>query len=699
MTISLISPAQWRHIRRRAGLPAFAPALKQLAGDVQEFLARPVAVPDLPGGYYHDYFCPEHGVELIFDPLAPDVHRCPVDGALHSGERFDAAWRWFVNNRLAESAFRLALLWQLDGVEGHRAHVVDILRGYAARYAGYSQVPRTIANPGVATYTTLDESVWVIPLTWAYSIVADSLSPAERTEITEQLLIPVAEYLVDHHFGRIHNFACWHNAAIGTIGLVCGREDLVRFAIEGDFGFHTQIKHGVLGDGLWFEGSLSYHFYTLAAVLSLAKATANAPQWDLRQHPAVTAMLRAPVLSAYPDGTLPATNDCWYFIGLIEACCHGVPKAPAFYEVGYAWHQEPLFAQVLARAYGQVPRESLDALLYGVDEIPDDPMPALPSVSLPDSGYAILRAGPGRQGRETAERQYLLLKYGPHGGGHGHPDKLGITLYAHGARLSPDLGSPGYGIGLFTTWYRQTFSHNTVTIDGRSQPPASGRLHCFRGEGDFQIADASVGWQDQGDSPYEGVSMRRILLARPDYFLDLFLVTCPQERQIDWVHHNSGRLRDLAGWPTLAAAPAGDGYAHLSDARGRPGDQDVALDWQGEQAGLSLFVAGVPGAEILAGQTPGNPPDASLDTVICRQRNSSALFRSVFHPYTEGPQLRNVVWQGGDLARDGWTTCTVQIGDRQEHWQIRQQAQITIPSSVQAPAGAQTFDYVLESCP
>ena len=37
-----------------------------------------------------------------------------------------------------------------------------------------------------------------------------------------------------------------------------------------------------LADGLWFEGSFSYHFYTVAALLLLAKATANLPKWDLR---------------------------------------------------------------------------------------------------------------------------------------------------------------------------------------------------------------------------------------------------------------------------------------------------------------------------------------------------------------------------------------------------------------------------------
>ena len=89
---------------------------------------------------------------------------------------------------------------------------------------------------------------------------------------------------------------------------------------------------------------------------------------------------------------------------------------------------------------------------------------------MPATGYAVLRSQPDGDGQPSpATEQYALLKYGLHGGGHGHPDKLGLTLYAQGSRLAPDLGTPGYGIDLFQGWYRQTISHNTVILDGLSQ--------------------------------------------------------------------------------------------------------------------------------------------------------------------------------------------------------------------------------------
>src|SRR5699024_5867506 len=85
----------------------------------------------------------------------------------------------------------------------------------------------------------------------------------------------------------------------------------------------------------------------------------------------------------------------------------------------------------------------------------------------PTSGYAILRDD-GPQGR------WLMLKYGPHGGGHGHPDKLQLEWNAHGVRLAPDAGSPAYTSPLQGPWFRQTLAHNCVVINGESQPPTTG---------------------------------------------------------------------------------------------------------------------------------------------------------------------------------------------------------------------------------
>ncbi len=713
---TLISDDQWSDIRHKVGLPQFASAVGLLRDEVDDFLARPVDVPELPGGYYHDYFCPQHAVQLVFETDSPTLHRCPVDGATFSGEPFDSAWRWSVNNRLAESALRLAVLWKLEGEERNRQSVQEVLLGYAAAYDGYKAYSGwRPENHGVAQFSTLDEAVWSIPLAWSFDLIKATLSDGQQEEIVGKLLLPAAEFLMERHFGGIHNFACWHNAAIGTIGAVTGSEELLAFAIDGENGFHSQAREGILADGLWFEGSFSYHFYTMAALLLLAKATANLPKWDLRQDPSLAAVLRAPVLCAYPDGSLPATNDCWYFTSLNDDCCHGVPKAPAFYEIGNAWFDEPLFGKVLARAYQHGRRESLDALLYGATDLESgaDGGLTLPSVEMPASGYAILRSQPEEESEPSAAtEQYLLLKYGVHGGGHGHPDKLGLTVFACGERQAPDLGTPGYGIDLFQGWYRQTISHNTVVLDGKSQPAGAGRSIAFRADGPFQVADAALDWgedsvsgidvptygvDEEAPKVYDGAKMRRAVLSRGDYFVDLFLVDAGRERRIDWIFRNRGVLAPLGdGVPIVPAVLEGDGYEYIEDLSTRPAYESIALNWKFGVTGMKLFMAEMNGTNLYAGPAPGYPAEDMQDLMIRQRVTTSTAFLSVFHPYRDRPHIGSVTWHGCDLVGAGWAACTVEGSDGKDLWIVRTGPETEVPSWLGDLPASSRFEYSLE---
>jgi hypothetical protein len=564
-------------------------------------------------------------------------------------------------------------------------------------------VPKAVANPGVATYTTLDESTWLIPLCWAFDVLGDGLSPVQRAAIADRFLAPAGEYLMAHHRGSISNFACWNNAAIGTVGLVLGRDDLARFAISGPFGFDAQLRAGVLGDGLWFEGSFSYHFYTVAACLALAQAARHTSH-DLRDRPALAAMLRAPILCAYPDGTLPATNDCWYFTSLLRDCCHGVPPSAALYELGYAWYRDPLFGQVLRSAYGdgrsrsssrtekgsgsghavcaepeRLLRDSLEALLFGADKLPAAGLNGQPSIHLPDSGYAILRSPP-RGRSDAATQRYLLLKHGPHGGVHGHPDKLSVSLFAHGCRLSPDLGAPGYGLKLYESWYRQTASHNTVTLDGHSQPPTTGRMLRFDGEGELQVADAAVAWADEpANGAYAGVEFRRVLLARPDYIFDLFVVTCSEVRRIDWFFRCAGEL--MAPPHPGRSAPSGkekrmverdgQGYQHITGAQHTAIATDLALAWHGGGTRLNMWLAGTADTELITGRVPGNPASETQALVVVRRWAAATAFATVWYPYRRRTGVTAVEWISRDLVASGWVGCTVHLGRRCEAVVVR----------------------------
>src|SRR4029077_16767921 len=125
--------------------------------------------------------------------------------------------------------------------------------------------------------------------------------------------------------------------------------------------------------------------------------------------------------------------------------------------------------------------------LYGVTELPPaDTLPAPVSRNSPASGYAILQRGQG------SDATWLCVKYGPHGGGHGHPDKNTFILFAHGRILVTDAGTHAYGSPLHRDWDKTTLAHNTLIVDQSSQESATGKSLAFGADQgvDFSITDA-----------------------------------------------------------------------------------------------------------------------------------------------------------------------------------------------------------------
>ena len=344
---TLCSRGDLERLRARAGQPALAPAAQRLRRDCDRFLAAALAVPERPAGFYHDYFCPTHAVQLEFDPARPDRHRCPGGGEIHSGDPFDAAWLWFVNNQLSTMAFSLAVRWRMDEERSALQRVGEILLGYAGVYRSYeTTTPRSRGRAaalatnrrqgeppppqsdglGKATYQSLDEAVWLIPLVRAYDLVRGHLPDFDRERIESGLLRPAAEHIRSQRYRTIHNIENWHNAALAAVGFCLDDAELVELAIDAEFGFHGQLDACVRKDGLWWEGSSSYHFYALWPLLLLAQVGAPAGR-ELWRHPRLEQMFRAPLDLVLPDLRLPATNDCWLFSSLLAELCRRPPAS------------------------------------------------------------------------------------------------------------------------------------------------------------------------------------------------------------------------------------------------------------------------------------------------------------------------------------------------------------------------------------
>ncbi|MGC9319304.1 MAG: heparinase II/III domain-containing protein [Armatimonadota bacterium] len=599
----------------------------------EQELEREVDVPDEPGQWGHHYVCKDCGVGLRTE--SPTRHVCPRCGKVYSGWPYDQVYISRIHHGLTGAVHRLGLAYALTGDRRFAEKAREILLAYGRKYREFplhNVRGHESRSAGRLYAQTLDEAVDIIRVCWGYDLIYDSgvFSDEDREVIEEGYLRAVAETVRRNDAGK-SNWQTWHNAGLAAIGFCLRDPELASLAINGPHGMHYQLDASVLPDGFWYEGTAAYHFYALNALRWTAEAALHSGI-DFYDDPRYESLFEGPLLYVFPDLTFPAVNDSdvMSLLGRDE-----------LYELAYARFGDEKYAAV-AQAGN---RSSLEALLWGADELPPAPPLELPSKDFAGLGAAVLRAGAG------SDQAYLHLDYGPHGGGHGHPDKLTLILFALGRELAPDPGRLAYGAPLHGQWYRQTVAHNTLVVDERSQQAAEGRLTLFHDGEVAKIARATC------DTAYPGVEMRRTVVLTEGLLLDVLEAQSDEEHLYDWAWHNVGEML-----PGPEAAPVdgpiaeGAGYQHISDVRRADGSATWHADFVVPQAGsVRLMMLGEPGTELLFGTGLLGRSVQPCPMVLARRTGRRAVWMSA------------VEWRGPheELSLTGMQRLPVTIDGRE----------------------------------
>ena len=539
---------------------------RRLLNRTRSRVADPVRIPDRGGQWPHWYACQSCGAQLVTE--SPTVHRCSACDLVNSGEPWDSVPLTRIHNRLSEDVRDLGVSYALTSERPFAEKAAKILLGYSEVYPRYEIRDHYLNTDSPwatkVSWGTLGESVWLIPVCIGYDLIrhAGVLTPAEHQTIREQLLRPAAKLILKHNIG-IHNIQCWHDCAIGMAALMLRDPELLAFAVDGEVGIREQISRGVLADGFWHEGSWGYHFYGMTPILSWLIALRNCGL-DLFEE--IQEMFAAPLRAVRPDGGMPTFHDS-----------DSAPRSTSSdkYEIALSAYGDARYALPIK----DQPREGLNALLFGVAELPEDPDPESVTEHLESSGFIYSRQGKGQT--------YFAFDYGPHGGGHGHPDKLGFTLFARGKTQAPDPGSVAYGIPIPKQWFTQTVSHNTVVVDGHSQKPATGSLQFL-----VRSRGADVMQADAGEI-YKGVRHIRSVVVTDDVVLLIDRLRSEKTHTYDWVYHNRGMLRTGFSRRSLKRPlEEAAGYEVIQDLRrGRPEDAWRAT-WKQDGSGVRLTAIG-----------------------------------------------------------------------------------------------------------
>jgi len=584
-----------------------------------------VELPPEGGQWLHYYACPDTGSLLVFHP--PDENVCPDTGKVFKGYPYDHVVYMLRADALEKGALASALAYRLAGDHANAEKAALILKLYADKYLTYPMHDNygKESQFGARVYSqTLDEAIWLIDLAWTYDLLRDTdvFTPADRTHIERDLLYAAALTVSRANNGPTNNIQSWILGAEATVGYTIDDKTLVDQAMDGPHGFRSQMKEYV-NDGFWIEGAWGYQFYALRPLVYLAQMSARAGLDLWKQEPNLGALLASPLGVMFPDGTLPAFNDT-HTVDLYE-------EAP-LYEASYAALKNPDFAAIDEH----VQRANREAFLFGVPSINGAAMPKPKSAVFPVAGYATLRAPVGDL---TA-----IMKFGPHGGGHGHFDKLNQLIYAKGGMMSVDPGTHFYGIPIHQSWDKQTVAHNTVSVDEAAQKPAGGKLLSWQAEPEFTAATASAG------PVYDNVELQRTSVVTSDYVLEITTAksTDGKEHDFDWNYHNYGVQHPEGVFSPYAGFPQRDGYQNLTENKSATiaGDFHTVFAMDKDRE-MSLSMLG--GGQVFTGVAPGPDLRVKVPYVIVRRHGASAQFIAVLEPGPAAAKITSITSADGKI--------------------------------------------------
>lgn len=603
-----------------APAPGSKAAEKKWAGLIraaEKLVAHPIQIPEEGGQWIFYYACPKDNCSLIYKN---GQHVCPHCGKVYDSKRVRLAYVTILHNRVNHAALKLAKAWYVTRRDDFAHETYRILLRYAELEPGWKRHDRwgrkgIFAVIGGKRYCqSLSDAVGIIPLARAYDLVYDwpGVTQEMRKKVEKDLFADTVHSLYALYFaydGK-NNHMTWYNAAVAVVGAVLGRDDFLNRSINGSKGLRSQFRRSVTSEGLWYEGTLSYHYYALQAVAINVEA-ARSCGLNLAGEAALKKLYLAPLQLAYPNGQLPAFND-------------GDRCFLRGYRRMYAFAQELWPENAVIREFAKTGK-----------------VKALPSAVYPDAGLAYLRRGKG------AKAVTAVLDFGEHGGYHGHPDKLNMVLYAMNRELFLDPGRLTYRCPEYKTWARQTVAHNTVVINQRSQAPVAGTLLTFaQGEKADWVAGESA-------KTYSGVTQRRCLILFDQALVDIFCVKAKRSVTMDWPLHGVSKLKlELPQAGNAHPLPLGkqSGYQFLRNLRTYNLSSPFLVNWRvpGKLVLRTWCLPKEP-VTVFSGTGIGYQLTQKTPFILLRKRGRQAIFMAI-HDFSGAPEsvVRNAQWQ-----RDG----------------------------------------------
>ncbi len=511
--------------------------------------------------------------------------------------------------------YAAAVAWKLTGRREFLEKAAGFLRRLADPHTGYPGTKAPVfhirsadepfpsfvpADVKVCGGGLIHEGEFFLSIASGYDLIHDAGILTEedhrRIEAAFRLFINKADWAITD--GDTNNIPS--GAAIGALMCSLAIQDMhwIRRFIDGPGGYRDMVATGILDDGWYFEVASNY--VVLFADMFTRAAQACIP-WgihlqDLRVPPSFfkNAMLSPwsmprdkPFLGMSFQKFGPVARNCRSVKDVCDAMLAFVDyrgilfgtndstdkDVVRLYDLAYYVWRDPRYVSVIKNG-GPERRD----LIYGVGELPEaDATLHERSAYADNAGLCVLRSR--AEGRSAAERIQAVIKYGTHGGYHGHFDRTGLVSVARYGRnaYGPLAAWYGYASFMFKMWVQASLSHNMVVVDQRMQEPAESKRLLFHSGCMMQAAvvETVARWSDPpygGQTPYpqrfpedrawiegrevlppgeprnqgdigeysEPVLQRRLTIVTDDYVAVADMLRAEQEHTFDCLYHFQG---------------------------------------------------------------------------------------------------------------------------------------------------------------
>jgi len=596
----------WAGARQRvAAEPAWTQWLAAERQAVDAWMARHHDRVEWVAGWSHDGVSPKDGSALTWTEKIPGEEvpflSSPSDPQVAITPKLMAWWVVSFRDRHVETIRRAARLWRLTGDETYARWATAQIDFYADNFLKWEPVR---ADQGARLFwQTLTEATNLVKFTEAVRVLGDRVPAEQRARWREKFFQPEVAVL-NKNFQLVHNIATWQRSAVAQVALLFGDEAMWREALDGKFGLRRQIAEGITSDYLWYEQSLGYNSYVVAAVNTLfttAGLYGRAGELAAEMATAENLML-ATLYLRFPNGQLPNPADN-----------KGILTAPNRAAIAANYRVFPTTVGLAEAAR----RRDWDTLL---DPPAADPrpivLPAVTSRSFESSRMAVLKSGPWQ----------VFLHYGQLTKSHAQAEALNYSAFFGDTDITHDPGVVGYGSPLYKGYYQRGLNHNVPLVNGEGQEPISpGELLSFS---PAAVAAAQPAYRKDARA-------RRSLAITGDRLTDTATVesTATTPQKLGLALHLQGQVRLPAAFTADASFKTGrpEPFGYWSEVRAATYRDRAEFDVAYGKLTLRVTIATPGDFKLWHASTPDVPP-RRRESFYVETTGTTATFTTTFEP-------------------------------------------------------------------